>query len=95
MQNIFRSSLRKQFTYSHFKSGFFFQAQGDAVSFESLSEDPPPLLFEPVVAEIENEDDNKYIFKMKQECSQDQLDYCAGKKHKSRDHSMCRYCVST
>ena len=73
----------------------FFQSEGEPpVSFASLSEDPPPLTFEPVVAEVENEDDNKYIFQLKKECSQDQLDYCAGAKYKSGDHTMCKHCVS-
>ena len=31
---------------------------------------------------------------MKKECSRDQLDYCAGNKYKSGDHTMCKYCVS-
>ena len=74
---------------------FFFQSEGEPpVSFASLSEDPPPLTFEPVVAEVESEDDNKYIFQLKKECSQDQLDYCAGAKYKSGDHTMCKHCVS-
>ena len=52
------------------------------------------MTFEPVVAEVESEDDNKYIFQLKNECSQDQLDYCAGAKYKSGDHTMCKHCVS-
>ena len=64
------------------------------MSFASLSEEVPPSTFEAVVAEVESEDDNKFIFQLKKECSQDQLDYCAGAKHKSGDHTMCKYCVS-
>ena len=51
------------------------------------------LDFEPVLAEID-EDTNKLIYGMKRECSRDQLDYCAGSKYKSGDHTMCKYCVS-
>ena len=51
------------------------------------------LDFEPILAEID-EDTNKFIFGMKKECSRDQLDYCAGNKYKSGDHTMCKYCVS-
>ena len=109
MKNIFSRSLKKYtnnffrereeifFTYFVFISTFhiFFQSEGEPpVSFASLSEDPPPLTFEPVVAEVESEDDNKYIFQLKKECSQDQLDYCAGAKYKSGDHTMCKHCVS-
>ena len=69
------------------------------MSFDSLSELPQepeslfPGGFEPVVEELD-EDDNPLIFSMKRECSQDQLDYCAGTKYKSGDHTMCKFCVS-
>ena len=95
---IFWGNERKYFSHIsglYFNFSFFFQSEGEPpVSFASLSEDPPPLTFEPVVAEVENEDDNKYIFQLKKECSQDQLDYCAGAKYKSGDHTMCKHCVS-
>ena len=77
-----------------------FQAEGDHVSFDSLSDLPQepeslfPGGFEAVVEEVD-EDDNPLIFAMKRECSQNQLDYCAGSKYKSGDHTMCKYCVST
>ena len=70
------------------------------MSFDSLSDLPqePETLFpggfEAVVEEVD-EDDNPLIFAMKRECSQNQLDYCAGSKYKSGDHTMCKYCVST
>ena len=70
-----------------------FQDEGNGVSFGDLFEDPGTLKFEAVVAEVESEDDNKFIFQSKK-CSQDQLDYCAGGKFKSEDHTMCKYCVS-
>ena len=61
-----------------------------------LPEESPSSIgldFEPVLAEID-EDTNKLIYGMKRECSRDQLDYCAGSKYKSGDHTMCKYCVS-
>lgn len=70
------------------------------MSFDSLSDLPQepeslfPGGFEAVVEEVD-EDDNPLIFSMKRECSQNQLDYCAGAKYKSGDHTMCKFCVST
>ena len=82
------------------RTPIIFQAEGDHVSFDSLSDLPQepeslfPGGFEAVVEEVD-EDDNPLIFSMKRECSQNQLDYCAGAKYKSGDHTMCKFCVST
>ena len=51
----------------------------------------------PEIAAIEgeiDEDSNPIIRDMKAQCSRDQLDYCVGESWKSKDHTMCKFCVS-
>lgn len=70
------------------------------MSFEALADVPsgdgPNNLggfdLDSVVAEVD-EDSNKIILGMKKECTKDQLEFCAGSKYKSGDHTMCKYCV--
>ena len=70
------------------------------VSFADLSDlsNLPELqgggtIFEAIEAEI-NEDSNPIIRDMKDQCSRDQLDYCVGEAWKSKEHTMCKFCVS-
>ena len=78
--------------------------EGDTVSVANLAELPSDEEIEeiasmgPEFAAIEgeiDEDDNPIIREMKAQCSRDQLDYCVGESWKSKDHTMCKFCVSS
>ena len=75
--------------------------EGDTVSVADLSELPSDediASLGPELAAIEgeiDEDDNPIIREMKAQCSRDQLDYCVGEAWKSKDHTMCKFCVSS
>jgi hypothetical protein len=76
-----------------------FQAFDNPISLSGLSSLPTESEFGgggleiSAVVEDVDEDSNPLIFKMKNACSKDQLDYCVGTNWKSKDHTMCKFCV--
>ena len=74
-----------------------YDSQVSVANLADLPSDSDLASLGPEIAAIEgeiDEDSNPIIRDMKTQCSRDQLDYCVGESWKSKDHTMCKFCVS-